>query len=118
MSKKIVLHKPAAAAAAAAAVATGAKYLAIMADPPWAFRDQGTRLAPGYEGRQRAGRGLCAGPAAGRAGAEARAVRTRRGGPRVADLGGLRRPAFGPSRGCSLLLIGSVVSRSEKESSG
>ena len=26
----------------------------ILADPPWHMRDQGTRLAPGYAGSQRA----------------------------------------------------------------
>jgi N6-adenosine-specific RNA methylase IME4 len=31
-------------------------FTAIVADPPWAFQDRGTRLAPSYEGRQRKGR--------------------------------------------------------------
>lgn len=28
-------------------------FQAVVADPPWAFNDVGTRLAPGYEGKQR-----------------------------------------------------------------
>lgn len=28
-------------------------FTAIAADPPWMFNDQGTRLAPGYKGKQR-----------------------------------------------------------------
>lgn len=32
----------------------GARYAAILADPPWMFGDAGTRLAPQYEGEQRA----------------------------------------------------------------
>ena len=29
------------------------KYRLIIADPPWAYNDQGTRLSPAYEGKQR-----------------------------------------------------------------
>lgn len=29
------------------------KYRLIMADPPWQYNDQGTRLSPAYEGKQR-----------------------------------------------------------------
>lgn len=29
------------------------KYRLILSDPPWAYNDQGTRLSPAYEGRQR-----------------------------------------------------------------
>ena len=28
-------------------------YRVILADPPWSFRDKGTRMAPEYEGKQR-----------------------------------------------------------------
>lgn len=35
---------------------TGKRYEIILADPPWQFEDQGTRLAPGYEGTQRIGK--------------------------------------------------------------
>lgn len=34
----------------------GKRYEIILADPPWQFEDQGTRLAPGYEGIQRIGK--------------------------------------------------------------
>jgi N6-adenosine-specific RNA methylase IME4 len=29
------------------------KYRLVLADPPWAYNDQGTRLSPAYEGTQR-----------------------------------------------------------------
>ncbi|OPX87758.1 MAG: hypothetical protein A4E53_02380 [Pelotomaculum sp. PtaB.Bin104] len=29
------------------------KYRLIIADPPWTYNDQGTRLSPAYEGKQR-----------------------------------------------------------------
>ncbi|MFA5383972.1 MAG: hypothetical protein WC364_04810 [Eubacteriales bacterium] len=29
------------------------QYRLLMADPPWAYKDQGTRLSPAYEGKQR-----------------------------------------------------------------
>lgn len=29
------------------------KYQLILADPPWAYNDQGTRLSPAYQGKQR-----------------------------------------------------------------
>lgn len=29
------------------------KYCLILADPPWTYNDQGTRLSPAYEGKQR-----------------------------------------------------------------
>ncbi len=31
------------------------KYRLIIADPPWRYQDQGTRLSPNYEGEQRKG---------------------------------------------------------------
>lgn len=29
------------------------KYRLVIADPPWQYNDQGTRLSPEYEGKQR-----------------------------------------------------------------